>query len=273
MANLVGEGGVDLQDFLARAEMLEAAGHIVLLTDYAEHHDLVAGIGRLTSGEVALVLCAAQDSVGSLVEAERPTAREPDGTSFARVFEERWASDRACLVGFHARGRASWMLATKTAGEHALWLRYASRVGGRIAVGRGSIDVAELAEVVIPGTGAYEGKHAWAWTRVWRGALDAGEHTFTVRGGPLRLDASRPITKIVVLDHDGVNLGVALENVHAVIARADGDGSCVGHDGRRRGDRRAGGVLPDELPARGIDRVQSSIVTSEHHHAVVHRGR
>lgn len=137
----------------------------------------------------ALMLLAGQDPAGALVEAERPTAREPDGTSFARVFEERWASERACLVGFHARGRASWTLPAETEGEHALWLRYASRGGGRIAVGLGSLAGATLVEAEIPGTGAYEGKDAWAWTRVWRGALDVGEHEFTVRGGPLRLDA------------------------------------------------------------------------------------
>ena len=89
MANLAGEGGVDLQDFLARAEMLEAAGHIVLLTDHAEHHDLVADIGRLTAAEVALVLCA--NGLGQLFDQARYAAL--DGgmlEAFGQLFKTRF---------------------------------------------------------------------------------------------------------------------------------------------------------------------------------------
>lgn len=136
--------------------------------------------------QVALLVAATGDG---LVEAESPLARDPDGTSFARVFEERWASERACIVGFHARGRACWSMAADEAGPHQLWLRYASRAGGQIAVAPGPFDHADLVEVEVPATGAYEGKEAWSWTSVWTGDLEAGEQVFTVRGGPIRLDA------------------------------------------------------------------------------------
>ncbi len=88
LASLAGEGGVDLQDFLARAEMLEAAGHIVLLTEHAEHHRLAASIARLTSAELGLVLRA--DALEGLFDEARYAAL--DGgilEAFALLFRTR----------------------------------------------------------------------------------------------------------------------------------------------------------------------------------------
>lgn len=88
MASLTAEGEVDLQDFLARAEMLEAAGHIVLLSDYGEHHDLVAGIARLTSAEVGLVLRA--DTLRDLFDEARYAALKGGILeAFGQLFETR----------------------------------------------------------------------------------------------------------------------------------------------------------------------------------------
>ncbi len=50
------EDGIDLHDFLVRVDMLKAAGHMVLISDYTADHDLVAGIARLTAAEIGLVL-------------------------------------------------------------------------------------------------------------------------------------------------------------------------------------------------------------------------
>ncbi len=56
LTSLKADDGIDLRDFLVRADMLKAAGHIVLISDYTEDHDLVAGIARMTAAEIGLVL-------------------------------------------------------------------------------------------------------------------------------------------------------------------------------------------------------------------------
>ena len=88
LASLTAEGDADLQDFLARADMLRAAGHIVLVSDYAGHHDLVAGIARLTSAQVGLALRS--DTLQDLFDESRYAAL--DGgilEAFGQLFKTR----------------------------------------------------------------------------------------------------------------------------------------------------------------------------------------
>jgi hypothetical protein len=63
MRNLLTEqGDVDPRDFLARADVLAAAGKTVLISDYFEYYRLVKYLRRSTAGAIAIVLGA-----GSLV--------------------------------------------------------------------------------------------------------------------------------------------------------------------------------------------------------------
>jgi hypothetical protein len=60
MRNLIesGHGGVDLRDFLARADVLAAAGKTVLISDYFEYYRLAGYLRRYTQRPIALVLGA-----------------------------------------------------------------------------------------------------------------------------------------------------------------------------------------------------------------------
>ena len=59
MRNLVTEAGaVEPRDFLARADVLEAAGKTVLISDYFEHYRLANFLRRCTSEPIAMVLGA-----------------------------------------------------------------------------------------------------------------------------------------------------------------------------------------------------------------------
>jgi hypothetical protein len=64
MRNLLTEDGeLDPRDFLARADVLGAAGKTVLISDYFEHYRLASYLRRCTSGPIAFVLGA-----GSLLQ-------------------------------------------------------------------------------------------------------------------------------------------------------------------------------------------------------------
>jgi hypothetical protein len=63
MKNLLATGAIDYQDFLARADVLAAAGKTVLISDYFEYYRLVGYLQRYTQRPIGLVLGA-----GSLVE-------------------------------------------------------------------------------------------------------------------------------------------------------------------------------------------------------------
>ena len=57
MSNLLSEGGaLDPRDFLARADVLGAAGKTVLVSDYFEYYRLSAYLRRCTSSAIAIVL-------------------------------------------------------------------------------------------------------------------------------------------------------------------------------------------------------------------------
>jgi len=56
--NLNTGGEVDLDDFISRAEVLEAAGHTVLISDYPEYHRLAAYLSRNTQGRIGLAMGA-----------------------------------------------------------------------------------------------------------------------------------------------------------------------------------------------------------------------
>jgi hypothetical protein len=59
MRNLLAQdGSVDGRDFLARADMLGAAGKTVMISDYSEHYRLATYLRGCTSGPVAMVLGA-----------------------------------------------------------------------------------------------------------------------------------------------------------------------------------------------------------------------
>jgi hypothetical protein len=56
MRNLLADGQIDLSDFLARADVLAAAGKTVLISDYFEYYRLAAYLTRYTSEPIALTM-------------------------------------------------------------------------------------------------------------------------------------------------------------------------------------------------------------------------
>jgi hypothetical protein len=56
MRNLLSTGKIDLSDFLARVDMLAAAGKTVLISDYFEYYRLAAWLTRYTSEPIALTM-------------------------------------------------------------------------------------------------------------------------------------------------------------------------------------------------------------------------
>jgi hypothetical protein len=56
MRNLLAEGKIDLSDFLARADMLAAAGKTVLISDYFEYYRLAGYIARYTNEPIAVTM-------------------------------------------------------------------------------------------------------------------------------------------------------------------------------------------------------------------------
>ncbi len=56
MRNLLVTGTIDLSDFLARADVLAAAGKTVLISDYPEYYRLAAWLSRNTNEPVAITL-------------------------------------------------------------------------------------------------------------------------------------------------------------------------------------------------------------------------
>jgi hypothetical protein len=56
MRNLLAEGRIDLSDFLARADVLAAAGKTVLISDYFEYYRLAAYLTRYTSEPIAVTM-------------------------------------------------------------------------------------------------------------------------------------------------------------------------------------------------------------------------
>ena len=56
MRNLLSGGKIDLHDFLARADLLSAAGKTVLISDYFEYFRLAAYLTRYTSEPIALTM-------------------------------------------------------------------------------------------------------------------------------------------------------------------------------------------------------------------------
>lgn len=63
MRNLLQSGEIDLNDFLARADIVAAAGKIVLISDYFEYYRLAAYLHRYTSKPIAVTL-----GLGSLLD-------------------------------------------------------------------------------------------------------------------------------------------------------------------------------------------------------------
>lgn len=59
MNNLHTQGDqIDLQDFISRAEVLEAAGHTVMVSDFPEYHRLAAYLSRYTQRRIGLTMGA-----------------------------------------------------------------------------------------------------------------------------------------------------------------------------------------------------------------------
>lgn len=58
LKNLNAGGEVDLDDFISRAEVLEAAGYTVLISDFPEYHRLATYLSRNTSGRIGLTMGA-----------------------------------------------------------------------------------------------------------------------------------------------------------------------------------------------------------------------
>lgn len=58
MNNLKAEGEIDPRDFLARADVIAACGHSVLISDYFEYYRLGAYLSRQTTERIAIVMGA-----------------------------------------------------------------------------------------------------------------------------------------------------------------------------------------------------------------------
>jgi hypothetical protein len=56
MRNLLVTGKIDLSDFLARVDMLAAAGKTVLISDYFEYYRLAAWLTRYTTEPIAITM-------------------------------------------------------------------------------------------------------------------------------------------------------------------------------------------------------------------------
>jgi len=86
MKNLMASGAIDYRDFLARADVLAAAGKTVLISDYFEYYRLVSYFRRYTQQPVGITLGA-----GSLLELfdEKYYADLAGGVleSFGRLFK------------------------------------------------------------------------------------------------------------------------------------------------------------------------------------------
>src|SRR5206468_3847279 len=54
--SLLAAGSIDLSDFLARADLLAAAGKTVLISDYFEYYRLAAYLTRYTTAPIALTM-------------------------------------------------------------------------------------------------------------------------------------------------------------------------------------------------------------------------
>lgn len=54
--NLFGETGIDPEDFLARADILESLGHTVLITNLSHYHSVAVYLSRYTNNRIGLVL-------------------------------------------------------------------------------------------------------------------------------------------------------------------------------------------------------------------------
>ncbi len=59
MRNLLAAGDIDLQDFLARADLLATTGKTVLISDYSEYYRLAAYLARYTNEPIAVTMGAA----------------------------------------------------------------------------------------------------------------------------------------------------------------------------------------------------------------------
>ena len=88
MNNLMEEGEIDLPDFVARAEVLAATQHVVMISDYFEFHRLASYLRRQTDREIGIVMGA-----GSLRELfdERYYEGEEVGIleAFGRLFKSQ----------------------------------------------------------------------------------------------------------------------------------------------------------------------------------------
>ncbi|MCB0670245.1 MAG: TonB-dependent receptor [Saprospiraceae bacterium] len=58
MRNLTSSGDLDLQDFIARAELLEAAGKTVLISDYFEYYRLSGYLAQYTNKPIGIIMGA-----------------------------------------------------------------------------------------------------------------------------------------------------------------------------------------------------------------------
>lgn len=87
MSNLLESGEIDLKDFLARADVIAAAGKTVLISDYFEYFRLAAYLNRYTTEPIAVTL-----GLGSLLELfeERYYTKLEGGIleAFGRLFKK-----------------------------------------------------------------------------------------------------------------------------------------------------------------------------------------
>ncbi len=86
MRNLKANGEINLQDFLARVDLLAACGMTVLISDYFEYYRLAAYLARYTKKKIGITM-----GVGSLIELfDEKYYAELDGgilESFGRLFK------------------------------------------------------------------------------------------------------------------------------------------------------------------------------------------
>jgi hypothetical protein len=117
MKNLLQTGAMDRRDFLARADILSAAGLTVLVSDYSEFFRLGAYLGRMTKERIGLVL-----GLPTLLELfnEKYYTELPGGIleSFGRLFKNNLK-----LFVYPARDRETGVITTVETAEVAPELR------------------------------------------------------------------------------------------------------------------------------------------------------
>ena len=146
---------------------------------YAVHSAMVRTLAEVLSRERFGTV------IETVIEAESPIRRDPEGSKFAQPFYDRWASGRHSVLRFHGQDRrCTYALNVPEDGHWSVWLRYAATSSARLTAGFEGAPV----EHVLGATGSLSGKSAFGWVQLFAGQRSAGRQNFTLEGAPIRPD-------------------------------------------------------------------------------------